>query len=511
MEEAGCSTRPPSPGYSSGTTTESLAPSVGAARLTVIAHGRVCHTQVVSTDTVIGRDSEADIVVEDQQVSRLHARFKRIPIGFSVEDMASRNGTTVNGVPVRRRKLEFGDRIQIGATILLFTRHDAAEDQVFELQKMEAMGRLVAGVAHDFNNLLGAIVGNLAFLRRLPRDGELGDAPVREALSDANDAAHRAVDIVSQLLGFARVGSSDFRALNAESLMSEVARLFRRTLDRSIAIVTDCPPDLLIKGDATQLHQVLMNLCLNARDAMSQGGVLTIKAQPAVLSQSEARLFAGSQDMVQLSVEDTGMGMDSITRQRIFEPFFSSKATGKGTGLGLATVYGIVKNHGGIITVDSEPGQGSLFRVYIPSGQAGQEQPEVTRVRQEIPAESDRRILIVDDDGLVRRSNYRLLGQLGYSVRDAGSGQEALDLLKQERFDLVVLDLIMPDMSGEETFHELRKMIPEQRVLFVSGYYDDEKVRVLLQEGGAHFLRKPYSSDVLHEHLLAAFGSTVGN
>lgn len=463
-------------------------------------------------EVLIGRVPEATICVTGSEVSRRHAVIRRNPVGgFILVDLSSRNGTRVNGVPVQQKVLEFGDKIFVGdSTVLLFTHFDQLGEQLRQAQKMESIGLLAGGVAHDFNNLLTVVLANMSFLKSLPRSSTLGDATVSAALDDAEAAGRRAIDVTRQLLAFARRGKYDERPVDVSSLIREVARLIRRTFDRGIVIDVSVEPDLVVVGDRSQLDQVIMNLFINARDAMPQGGQLLVRATLASHDDLPLPLkINAGRSFVAISVQDTGVGMSAEIRAHAFEPFFTTKQSSTGTGLGLATVYGIVKNHGGDVTIDSQPGQGSTFKVFLPH--APQESASSRLVRTEQPASeppiSHGLVLIVDDDDLVRRGAKRLLQKLGYTVLEACDGLEAVDCYKSNGSEiaLVLLDLVMPRMNGEQTFFALKELDPDVRVLVTSGYTDEDRAQRISAAGAGGFIQKPYDASGLAQAMAAVF------
>ena len=464
----------------------------------------------VKKDLVIGRSAEADLQLAFGDVSRVHARVHReeTPPGFFIEDMSSRNGTLVNGLPVRKAPLGFGDRVQIGtSTILLFTYHDQLEEQLLQSQKMESIGRLAGGIAHDFNNLLGAVLNNVDYLDHLSPDYQIGDNAVRASLKDIRVGLTRAVDLTKQMLGFARRGKYEDRPTSVTAITREVVEMVRRTFDRAIAVEDHVGPDLCVRGDRTQIHQVLMNLCLNARDAMPRGGRLKVEA--AGVEQDDldesTRAFLDPGRHVVLAVTDSGLGMTEETRQRAFEPFFTTKPPGAGTGLGLATVYGIVKNHGGHVWVSSEVDRGSTFKVFLPAIDPA---PCVRDTSPQLLV-GDRqggKVLLVDDEEMVRRSTRRLLQQMGFEVIQARDGQEGVELFRERHHDIavVLLDLIMPRLGGEAAFEEMLRIDPKVPVVITSGYTDEGRARKLAAMGARCFLAKPFEHDALHSAILGA-------
>ncbi|MEL7238943.1 MAG: ATP-binding protein, partial [Planctomycetota bacterium] len=363
--------------------------------------------------TTIGRTDECDLRLNLPDVSRRHAAIIRNTYGeYEVEDLQSRNGITVNGLPAERQVLRYGDRIGIGRQAhLLFTHYDELGELLLQRQRIESIGALAGGVAHDFNNLLGAILANVNALMADPR----GRPPSEdEVLSDIRAATVRASDLTSQLLAFARRGQYEQQPIAVAKICHEALRLAHRTFGPRMELVSNIDAKLVVVGDPSQLHQVVMNLLINGRDAMYGGGQLKVTVDK-ISGQAVIGLDA-TIPYVRIQVSDTGPGMDAATQQRVFEPFFTTKALGQGTGLGLATAYGIVRNHGGDIRVDSELGRGSTFEVYLPlhSAQAV-EQPETEDIVMTYRPE-DLRVLIIDDDPLFVRALGRMLTQSGFQL-----------------------------------------------------------------------------------------------
>ncbi|MEM7447003.1 MAG: response regulator [Myxococcota bacterium] len=484
------------------------------ARILVLAGPEVGRKYVVEHSATIGRATEANIRIDDPQVSRLHSRVMADENGsFVVEDMGSRNGTMVNGSVVEKQSLNFGDRIQVGShTVLLFTHQDPLEDKVLQRQKMEAIGRLGAGIAHDFNNLLGAVMASMDYLAELPPDSKLSDEEVHECFTDIRMASKRAADLTRRLLGFARRGSSQHGPVDISTLCEEVVHLVQRTFDRSISINSNVDPDIVVTGDRGQLYQVLMNLCINARDAMPGGGVLSVVVRLQGAETLTTVPLSSSTEHAVVVIQDTGVGMDTETRKRVFEPFFTTKSEA-GSGLGLATVYEVVSAHGGHVDVQSTPNRGTTFRVLLPAIRQGRRTGTApTMDRAEAPPtvrpSKTGTILLVDDEPVVRRSAGRLLRQSGHNIIYAKDGREAVEIYRSSspKPDLVILDLDMPNVSGEEAYERLRAQHPGVQVLFVSGYWDDERERKLQKLGALGFLPKPYDLNSLREAIAKALG-----
>ncbi|HEX3776002.1 MAG TPA: ATP-binding protein [Polyangiaceae bacterium] len=483
----------------------------GPARLIVVAGSQAGRKFKIGDLAIIGRASDAAVALEDPEVSRNHARVSKSELGaYLLEDLGSKNGTQVNGLPINRHLLSFGDKIQVGPHVmLLFAPFDPVEDQLLQRQRLEALGRVGAGVAHDLNNMLGAIGASVDYLGKLPQDRPLRDDEVRECLADVQLAAAQASELTRGILKFARGRAQAHSHVDLTSLCNDVMRLIRHTFDRAIQIDTTIHPGLSVRGDQAELHQVLMNLCLNARDAMSHGGVLSVRARE-VSSQNQALPsdLNPAQPYVLLSVEDTGVGMDEKTRARVFEPFFTTKREGAGFGLGLATVKDVVAFHGGQIQIDSAEGKGTRFLVYLPLHRARQESSHIT-AGHEVAAPSPRGlILLVDDEEVVRRSFARLLRQAGHQVVEAQDGVRAIDLYARmaPRPNLVILDLDMPVLTGEDTQDRLLAVDQNARILFVSGHDEPARERAVHARGALGFLRKPCQVQA----LLGAVADSLG-
>ena len=475
----------------------------GVAQLTTLVGQDAGRLHRIESTGLIGRGTEATIRISSHDVSRRHASLGLNNAGeFYIEDLGSRNGTRVNGVPVRRQVLQPGDKIIVGAsTVLLFTRQDGLEDQLLHLQKMESLGQLASGVAHDFNNLLGAVLANTSFLKTLGPETRLGNGDVRESVEDIEMAARRAVDLVKQLLGFARRGKFEELPTSVSRLAEEVAGLVKRTFSEDVELITTIDPDLYVVGDKSQLHQVFINLCINARDAMPSGGRLVIDAEAIESDAADeiSRTFLKPGPHVKVMISDTGIGMDAETCRRVFDPFFTTKEQGKGIGLGLAMVYGIVKNHGGHVDVASEQGKGTSFRVYLPQADEGEADPMTEFPRVSTRKEKRKIVLLVDDDASFRSAAERLLKGIGYQVLSAPDGEEGVRLYQKhgEKVDLVLLDMKMPGMDGGATFLQMKKINPRVRVVLCSGEAEEKSVRWLLAAGASGFLSKPFDAEAL--------------
>jgi two-component system, cell cycle sensor histidine kinase and response regulator CckA len=370
------------------------------------------------------------------------------------------------------------------------------EDQLRQAQKMEAIGQLAGGIAHDFNNLLTAIQGFAGLVAEsLPEDDER-----RADINEIQNAATRAAGLTRQLLAFSRKQILATSVLHLGDVVGEITPMLRRLLGETIDLTTTVGDRGLVKADPGQLQQVLMNLVVNARDAMAGGGQLTIATADVVLDDAFARHHPSvcPGPHVVLAVCDTGHGMDDATQKRIFEPFFTTKPKGQGTGLGLATVYGIVKQSGGSIWVESDVGRGTTFKVYLP--RTNELEAEVASAPADALAlRGQETILLVEDEELVRNYVYRILSRRGYQVHAIAHPRRAIEYAGAHRgaIDLVFSDVVLPDMSGKAMVEELQRWHPESKVLYMSGYADDAIVHHGVLDKGMSFLHKPFSADAL--------------
>ena len=380
------------------------------------------------------------------------------------------------------------------------------EEQLRQSQKMEAMGRLAGGVAHDFNNLLTVIKGHSGLLldRLQAPDSAHGSA------RQIDKAADRAASLTRQMLAFCRMQVLQPKVLDLNALVSEMSSLLRRLVREDIAFTLQAGESLgRVKADPGQIEQVIMNLTVNAGDAMPEGGKLTIETRNVVVDAQLARQRPPMQPgrYVLLAVVDTGHGMDPNTKARIFEPFFTTKEQGKGTGLGLATVYGVVKQSGGCIWVDSAPGKGARFEVYLPAVDEVEEiaRPQETTVT---PARRSETVLIVEDEGAVRELASEFMKSAGYTVLAAQDGEEALALVarSEEQIQILLTDVVMPNMRGPELAKRLKALHPDLKVVYMSGYLE-------FNVGGgefldeAFFLQKPFSRHTLVRKVAEALSN----
>jgi signal transduction histidine kinase/CheY-like chemotaxis protein len=365
------------------------------------------------------------------------------------------------------------------------------ESQFFNAQKMEAIGTLAGGIAHDFNNLLMAIEG----LATLILQDTGADHPHYATLTKIEKQVKNGAKLTAQLLGYARRERSESSLIDLNQVVRETAEAFGRTR-KQIAISLELDDDLRpVDANPGQIEQVLLNLCVNAADAMSDGGRLSFKSanvtREAMQDHANIPKRGG---YVQLDVRDTGVGMDEATRERIFEPFFTTKEMGRGTGLGLASVFGIVKSLGGFIEVDSEIARGTTFRIYLPaSGRTLQADPQPAS--EQPVKESSRTVLLVDDEEVVLDVGVQMLQHFGYTVLPAANGQEALRIYAEnkEKIDLVILDMVMPDMGGRVVYDRLKQCNAEVKVLLSSGYSLSGEASEIMKNGCNGFIQKPFN------------------
>ncbi|HEX9691702.1 MAG TPA: PAS domain S-box protein [Gemmatimonadales bacterium] len=385
-----------------------------------------------------------------------------------------------------------GRVVRMIGTIQDITDRKRLEDQFRQAQKMEAVGRLAGGVAHDFNNILTAIIGTSALMLDYPA----ATGPLREDIVEIQRAADRAATLTRQLLAFSRKQILQPRVLSLNHVVEDIESMLRRIVGEDVAVTMHLAADLeSVHMDPSQIEQIIVNLAVNARDAMPQGGTLSIATQNVELDEGYAESHASVSPgaYVMLAVSDTGVGMGDETKAHLFEPFFTTKEAGKGTGLGLATVYGIVKQSGGSIWVYSEPGRGATFKIYLPQVR---ETPEHVRKEPgETPAGGAEVILLAEDDDSVRAPTATILRRQGYTVLEAANGREAMALVEthQGPIDLILTDVVMPELGGVSMVEQLRPLRPEVKVLYISGYTDDAIARQGLLRPGAHYLEKPFT------------------
>jgi two-component system, cell cycle sensor histidine kinase and response regulator CckA len=435
--------------------------------------------------------------VPDSEREASLAEIRRVIAGNPCSNFETRrhgkDGRTLN-ITLSASRFDDHEGNPAGMLVILrdVSQTKAMETQYRQAQKMEAVGTLAGGVAHDFNNLLQAISGynELLLLNKTENDADHGK------LMQIKKACDRAAQLIRQLLAFSRKVEGARRRLDLNQEVLEAERVLQRTIPKMIAIELRLAGFLWsVHADPVQIEQILLNLGSNAADAMPDGGRLTIETLNVSLNEEFCRDHLGATPghYVLLSVSDTGVGMDRETLQHIFEPFFTTKGVGKGTGLGLASVYGIVKGLGGYIMCHSEPGQGSVFRIYLPAFERLETEVEGGTDEAPLPGGAET-ILVVDDEAPVREVASRILQHFGYKVLTADSGETALELYRTRRgeIDLVVLDLGMPGMGGHKCLRELSAFDPSVKVVVATGYSIDRQLRESLERGAVGFVGKPY-------------------
>ncbi|MHC5034561.1 MAG: ATP-binding protein, partial [Planctomycetota bacterium] len=417
-----------------------------------------------------------------------HGRF----VNKRKDDTLYTADTTIT--PVRNGNRAIVNYVAVSRDV---TRELQLEEQYRQAQKMEAVGLLAGGIAHDFNNLLTAINGFAELMQfQLTPDDSL-----YELAGKILGSGRRAASLTRQLLAFSRKQLIEPKVLNINSVVAEIEKMLKRIIGEHIQMETTLAPDLWpAKVDPAQFEQVVVNLAVNARDAMPEGGRLTIATANVVLDEEFVAEHVEMEpgEYVLLSVSDTGMGMSSEVKAHLFEPFFTTKRLGEGTGLGLATVHGIVKQSGGHIWVESEEGRGTIFTIYLPRTHDAKSALAYSKVEADVPSGSET-ILLVEDDPQVRELAHRVLQEQGYTVLEASNGEEALELLTSHTgpIDLLLTDVVMPGMSGKALADQLLRTQPDLRAIFMSGYTDEAIAHHGVLDPDVAFLQKPFSPTIL--------------
>lgn len=425
--------------------------------------------------------------------------------GYPAE-LRNRKGE-VRNIRMYGTKTEFRNEPCLLIVIMDVTEQKRTEDELRQAQKMDVVGQLAGGVAHDFNNMLTAIIGSAEMMERHVKD----DPALVKLLTTIQEAAGRSADLTGQLLAFSRKGSTRTVQVRINSTVQSVIGMLERTIDKNIRLETRLIADHdLVIGDPTQLQNALLNLGINARDAMQDGGTITYATATVYLDAT----YCGSHSFhiypgtyVEISVSDTGMGIKKEVIDHIFEPFFTTKGIGKGTGLGLAAVYGTVKEHHGSINVYSELGIGTVFKLYLPL--ADEQKNTVTCEEKSRPGSGG--ILLVDDEVLIREMGQALLEDHGYQVFVAENGKQALEIYEREQanIQLVILDVVMPVMGGKETLQKLLEVHPDVKVLMSSGFHQDETNDSFIKLGACGFIQKPYRTHELFKAVDDTLSTTV--
>jgi two-component system cell cycle sensor histidine kinase/response regulator CckA len=463
---------------------------------------KACRIYGIPREEFIGRkirDLAKDRELADQRLVQLQTGFEFEE--FETEHLRA-DGSSLHLI-VSSSRIEYQGRPAILSINRDITESKQADEERLQLehqlrqsQKLESVGQLAGGIAHDFNNLLTAITGYSDLtLRRIDQD-----SPIRPGVEEIKKAGLRAASLTGQLLAFSRRQILQARLVDLNVVVADMDKMLRRLIGEDIDLVTLHKSDLwMVKADPGQIEQVIMNLVVNARDAMPSGGKVTIETGHANLDEAYANQHFSVKpgEYVNLTVTDTGCGMSAETMKQIFEPFFTTKEIGKGTGLGLSTVYGIVKQSEGNIWVYSEPGKGTTFKIYLPRvlKEAGN---FVTAVQPEMPRGQET-ILLVEDEEMVRKLSREILEQQGYKILQAADGVEGLRVCQEFAgpIDLMITDVVMPHISGGELAKKVASIRPEMRMLFMSGYTNDAIVRHGILDEHLSFIQKPFTPEAL--------------
>jgi len=480
-----------------------------------ILSGNEAYLQMLQLDEtdlsdINASDQYSDPGIRDQLLSELFetGEVRNIEVIFKRKD-GSKLPALVSMNLISARTMEGDARLKNEKLLLLtairdITEKKEVERQLTHAQKMESIGMLAGGVAHDFNNILAGMLGYASLIKiQTSKDNAL-----HKYAQIIEQSAVRGSELTRKLLAFARGGKYLIEDVNFNAIAEEVLAILKHTIEKKIVIIKELDPELKnIRADASQIHQVLLNLCINARDAMAglDKRELLIKTFNIHLEQRDFAMGDTCEpgEYAAISVSDTGSGIGPELLPQIFDPFFSTKEKGQGTGLGLSMVYGIIKNHGGYIDVISESGKGASFVIYVPAVQAVKEQDMTaaqnqTKAKELLPGGTET-ILLIDDEVVVRNLGKVLLEQRGYTVLLADDGEEGISVYKtnRDKIDLVLLDMIMPNKTGTEVFHALKNMNPDVKIIIVSGYSLDNQAQQLLNQGANTFIQKPYQAQQL--------------
>ena len=462
------------------------------------AFAKVCGYTV---EEVIGKDFRELVAPEDLEMvaDRYRRRQEEEDVPREYEfHMMHKDGKTKILVNMNFGLITYRGRVASMGTVKDITEKKRLESQLLHAQRMESIGKLAGGIAHDINNVLTPIMISQELLQE-----KLTDEESKRLLNTIERSTQRGANLMKQITSFARGVEGERNPLQVTGIISELEKIAEETFPRNIEIKTDIPKDLwTISGDVTQLHQVLMNLFVNARDAMSNGGILSISAENLLIDEDYAGINTEAKigPYIVITISDTGTGIPAKILDRIFEPFFTTKEHGKGTGLGLSTSLGIVKSHGGFITVYSEVGKGTAFKVYLPAITTNEIQKAEER-QLELPAGHGESILVVDDEDQILEINKKILEKHGYKVITASDGKEAIALYLQQRelikVKVVLMDMMMPVMDGQASIRATRKINPEVKIIAVSGLVEKDKLAKVDDVHVQAFLSKPYTAEKL--------------
>ena len=470
-------------------------------KLTFVNRNAFIHFGYSQEDFERGVNGFEMISPEDR--ARVHESARRIMngemIGLNEYKALRKDGSTFPAILHSAAKVQDGKPVGFRGIVIDITETKKLEAQLRQAHKMEAVGTLAGGIAHDFNNLLQAVQGYAELLLLKKTEGDEG----YRQLQEINRAAKRGGELTRQLLTFSRKVESRLQPVDLNRVVDDVRQLLERTIPKMISIELHLMGNLhRVNADASQVEQVLMNLAVNARDAMPDGGTLTIETKNILLDEechlSRPELIPGK--YVLLSVTDKGQGMDKTTLEHIFDPFYTTKEVGKGTGLGLAMVYGIVKNHQGHISCSSKPGEGTAFEICLPASEDLPATPDIVTGATEQWGGRET-ILLVDDDDALRALGEATLRMFGYTVLSAQDGESALKIYRErgEQIELVVLDLIMPGMGGTQCLQKFLEINPQAKVVIASGYSVADQLERAMEIGARAFIKKPYDvQELLH-------------